>query len=249
MAASSAIEWTDATWNPTSGCTKVSAGCDHCYAERFAERWRGVPGNYFESGFDLTLRPKMLSRPAEWRGSKRIFVNSMSDLFHQGIPDDYIDRVFETMELVDRHIYQVLTKRPERMRRYLRRRYAIDQAPAHIWLGVSVESNQFAWRADMLRDSPVTVRFLSMEPLIGAVDAVQLEGVDWVIVGGESGPGRRKMEEMWVRDVRDRCVLSGIAFFFKQWHKAGTGRELDGRTWDQLPNICADENQRRLDAE
>jgi protein gp37 len=239
MAITSKIEWTDATWNPTTGCTKVSPGCDRCYAERFAERWRGLPGNYFEAGFDLTLRPNMLSRPWQWRTAKRIFVNSMSDLFHQQVPDDYIDQVFETMELVDRHVYQVLTKRPERMRRYLRRRYVARSAPAHIWLGVSVERNEFAWRADMLRDCPATVRFLSLEPLIGSVDAVRLDEITWVIVGGESGPGRRQMDAAWVRDVRDRCGSRGIAFFFKQWHKAGTGRELDGRTWDELPEMPA----------
>ncbi len=239
MAATSAIEWTDATWNPVTGCTKVSPGCDNCYAERFAERWRGVPGNYFPDGFDLKLRPNMLGRPGEWRGAKRIFVNSMSDLFHRDVPDIYIDRVFGTMEQVDRHVYQVLTKRPERMMRYLKGRYGAALAPAHMWFGVSVESNAYAWRVDMLRRSPAQVRFLSMEPLIGAVDRVALTGIDWVIVGGESGPGRRRMEADWVRDVRDRCVAVGTAFFFKQWHKAGTGRELDGRTWDDLPPSAA----------
>jgi protein gp37 len=236
MAEFSAIEWTDATWNPTTGCTKVSPGCDNCYAERFAERWRGVEGNYFERGFDLTLRPNMLGRPAQWRGTKRIFVNSMSDLFHKDVPDSYIDQVFEVMEHVDRHVYQVLTKRPERMMRYLRARYADQTAPAHIWFGVSVESNAYAWRVDMLRRCPVRVRFLSMEPLIASVDTVSLGGIDWAIVGGESGPGKRPMPAAWVRDVRDRCTAAGIAFFFKQWHKGGTGRELDGRTWDEIPN-------------
>jgi protein gp37 len=236
VAETSAIEWTDATWNPTTGCTKVSPGCDNCYAERFAERWRGVAGNYFAGGFDLTLRPGMLRRPEQWRGTKRIFVNSMSDLFHRDVPDEYIDNVFDVMERVERHIYQILTKRPERMRRYLTKRYREGPAPANIWMGVSVESNAFAWRVDMLREAPAAVRFLSMEPLIGPVDTVQLDGIDWVIVGGESGPGRRAMEPAWVRDVRDRCRVLKIAFFFKQWHKAGTGRELDGRTWDEMPS-------------
>jgi len=239
VAATSAIEWTDATWNPVTGCTKVSPGCDNCYAERFAERWRGVRGNYFSNGFDLTLRPNMLPRPDQWRGSKRIFVNSMSDLFHRDVPDEYIDRVCEVMERVDRHVYQLLTKRPERMMRYTRKRYGAGRAPAHIWLGTSVESNAYAWRVDMLRRCSATVRFLSMEPLIGAVDAVALDSIDWVIVGGESGPGRRPMSVSWVRDVRDRCVTAGIAFFFKQWHKAGTGRELDERTWDEIPTPVA----------
>lgn len=235
MAVSSTIEWTDATWNPTTGCTKVSPGCDHCYAERFAERWRGLRGNYFESGFDLTLRANMLHRPEQWRGAKRIFVNSMSDLFHRDIPDEYIDRVFDVMERIDRHVYQILTKRPERMRRYLQRRYLAVPAPAHIWIGVSVESDAYAWRVDMLRECPAAIRFLSMEPLIGPVNAVRLDQIAWVIVGGESGPGRRLMEPLWVRDIRDRCCDQGVAFFFKQWHKAGTGRELDGRTWDEMP--------------
>jgi protein gp37 len=240
MAASSAIEWTDATWNPVTGCTKVSPGCDNCYAQRFAERWRGVPGNYFSSGFDLTLRPNMLGRPDQWRGSKRIFVNSMSDLFHRDVPDDYIDQVFDVMERVDRHVYQVLTKRPERLMRYTRDRYGDRLAPEHIWLGVSVESNAYAWRVDMLRRARATTRFLSMEPLIDAVDAVSIDSIDWVIVGGESGPGRRFMDPAWVRDVRDRCKAAGVAFFFKQWHKAGTGRELDGQTWDEMPALSAD---------
>jgi protein gp37 len=239
MAASSTIEWTDATWNPVTGCTKVSPGCDHCYAERFAERWRGVTGNYFSSGFDLTLRPNMLQRPDQWRGEKRIFVNSMSDLFHRDVPDHYIDQVFAVMERVDRHIYQLLTKRPERMRRYTRKRYSGRVAPAHIWFGTSVESNAYSWRVDMLRQCAVSVRFLSMEPLIGAVDQVSLADINWVIVGGESGPGRRRIDPDWVRNVRDRCCMANIAFFFKQWHKSGTGRELDGREWNGMPTIAA----------
>ena len=234
MAVTSEIEWTDATWNPTTGCQKVSAGCDHCYAERFAERWRGVPGNYFSTGFDLTLRPNMLSRPSQWKAPRRIFVNSMSDLFHIDVPDAYVDKVFNVMEEVDRHTYQLLTKRPERMRRYLSKRYS-RSVPRHIWLGVSVESNAYAWRARMLRDIDVPIRFLSLEPLLGPVDEVDFSGISWVIVGGESGPGRRYMDPTWVRSVRDRCELEGVAFFFKQWHKASTGRELDGRTWDGMP--------------
>lgn len=235
MSAISSIEWTDATWNPTTGCTKVSPGCDRCYAQTFAERWRGVPGNYFTNGFDLQLRPNMLNRPAQWKTPKRIFVNSMSDLFHVHIPDAYIDQVFDEMERVDRHIYQVLTKRPERMRRYLRKRYSARRMPGHIWLGVSVESNAFAWRVDMLREVDADVRFLSVEPMLGSVDEVSLEGIHWVIAGGESGPGYRMLDIAWVRDLRDRCRAASVAFFFKQWHKRDTGRVLDGRTWDQLP--------------
>ena len=159
----------------------------------------------------------------------------MSDLFHTDVPDDYVDQVFERMETIDRHVYQLLTKRPERMRRYVRRRYGTALAPANIWFGTSVESNQYAWRADMLREVNAAVRFLSVEPMIDAVDSVNLDGIHWIIVGGESGPGKRPIDADWVRDVRDRCVEAKIAFFFKQWHKANTGRELDGRTWDEMP--------------
>ena len=235
MAGQTAIEWTNATWNPTSGCQKISPGCDHCYAERFAERWRGVPGNYFENGFDLQLRPNMLGRPSSWRKPQLVFVNSMSDLFHVGVPDEYVDRVFDEMEAVDRHVYQLLTKRPERMRRYVRARYGVEVAPDQIWFGTTIESGEFAWRADMLREVNAKTRFLSIEPMIGPVDAVDFSGIGWIIVGGESGPGKRPMEPQWARDVRDRCLEAEIPFFFKQWHKGGTGRELDGRTWDGMP--------------
>jgi len=236
----SSIEWTDSTWNVVTGCTQVSPGCDHCYAMTFAERWRGVKGNYFESGFDLMLRPNMLDRPALWKAPRRVFVNSMSDLFHKGVPDAYLDSVFDRMESVDRHVYQILTKRPERMRRYLKKRYGAEPIPAHIWLGVSVESNAFAWRVDMLREVNVPVRFLSIEPMLGPVNRVSFRGIHWVIVGGESGHGYRPMREAWVNSVRDRCVRRNIAFFFKQWHKNGTGRLLGDRTWDQMPFLVPD---------
>lgn len=237
MAARSTIEWTDATWNPTSGCTKVSPGCENCYAMQFAERFRGVRGHYFETGFDLALRSNMLSKPSDWKKPRRIFVDSMSDLFQAGVPDEYLDRVFDEMDCVNRHVYQVLTKRPERMRRYLRKRYAGCKMPSHIWIGVSVENNDYAWRADMLRQTPARVKFLSVEPMLGPVDQVSFEGIDWVIVGGESGRRHRPMDINWVRDVRERCALGSVAFFFKQWHKAKTGRTLDGRTWNQLPKM------------
>jgi protein gp37 len=235
VADTSSIEWTDATWNPVSGCTQVSPGCDHCYALRFAERWRGVPGNYFERGFDLTLRPNMLDKPGQWKKRRFVFVNSMSDLFHAGVPDAYIDDVFLRMERYDWHVYQVLTKRPERMRRYLKARYGSRLVGDHIWLGVSVENNDYAWRVDMLRQCNATIRFLSVEPMLGPVSGVSFEGIAWVIVGGESGPALRPMDPSWVRDVRDRCARAGIAFFFKQWHKKNTGRLLDGRTWNEMP--------------
>ncbi len=239
VADKSSIEWTSASWNPTTGCTKVSAGCDNCYAESLVRRWQNIPGGYFSTGFDLTLRPNMLDRPAQWRASKFVFVNSMSDLFHRDVPDAYLDKVFGRMEDVDRHTYQVLTKRPERMRRYVRRRYAGASVPAHIWLGTSVEANDVAWRVDMLREIDVPVRFLSIEPMIGPVDRVSFDGVGWVIVGGESGTRRRAMDPEWVRDVRDRCVAGGVKFFFKQWHKKRSGRLLEGRTWDEMPAIGA----------
>lgn len=206
---------------------------------KFSERFRGVAGHYFESGFDLQLRPNMLDRPEQWRTPRRIFVNSMSDLFHMRVPDTYVDRVFERMERIDRHTYQLLTKRPERMMRYLRKRYAATGVPDQIWVGVSVENNDYAWRVDMLRRVAAKTRFLSVEPLLGPVDAVCLDGIAWVIVGGESGPRHRNMHVAWVRDIRDRCVEAGIPFFFKQWHKAGTGRELDQRTWNGLPKQAA----------
>lgn len=232
----SAIEWTDETWNPVTGCTKVSPGCDHCYAERFAERWRGVPGHPFERGFDLTLWPERLLQPYHWRKPRRVFVNSMSDLFHHGIEDDLIDQALFVMYATPRHTYQVLTKRPERMRRFLRDRPIVP----NVWWGVSIENADYAWRADMLRETPAAVRFLSLEPLLGHIPALILRDMDWAIVGGESGPGARPMELQWVRDIRDDCQAMSIPFFFKQWggvHKKAAGRKLDGRTWDEYPKV------------
>lgn len=227
----SAIEWTDSTWNPVVGCTKVSRGCDRCYAERFMERFRGVAGHVFESGFDLKLREEALNLPARWRRPRRIFVNSMSDLFHKDIPGEYMDRVFEVMESVDRHVYQVLTKRSSLMRDYVRARYGDEGVPGHIWLGVSVEDNAALARVRHLKETPAAVRFLSMEPLLERVEGLDLEGISWVIAGGESGPGARALQPEWVYAVRDLCEVEGIDFFFKQWGglrpKSG-GRELDG---------------------
>jgi protein gp37 len=213
----------------------VSPGCDNCYALRFAERFRGVSGHYFESGFDVQLREDMLRKPERWKKPRLVFVNSMSDLFHRSIPDGYITRVFDVMERIDRHIYQVLTKRPERLVRFVRNRYGEQRIPSHIWLGTSVENNAVAWRATMLRKVRADVRFLSVEPMLGPIDQVSLDGIAWVIVGGESGPGWRPLEKQWVQEVRDRCLESAIPFFFKQWHKARTGRLLDERTWDEMP--------------
>ena len=217
MADKSAIEWTDATWNPVTGCTKITRGCDHCYAERLAERFRGTPGHPFESGFDLTLRPERLSQPLSWKRPRRVFVNSMSDLFHKDIPDEFIDRVFGIMEAANQHLFQVLTKRSSLMRTYLQRRYRGRSAPRHIWCGVSVEDHTATARIRHLQETPVPVRFLSIEPLLGPVGDIDLEGISWVIVGGESGPKARRMEKQWVLDIRDICERRGVDFFFKQW--------------------------------
>lgn len=235
MADRSPIEWTDATWNPVTGCTQVSPGCDHCYALTFAERFRGVSGNYFETGFDLTLRPAKLDLPLRWRRPRRIFVNSMSDLFHEEIPEDYIRRVFEVMVEADWHIFQILTKRPKRMAELAPRL----PWPPHIWAGTSVELDRYTWRSNFyLRQVPSAVRFVSAEPLLGPLPSLELDHLHWVITGGESGPGHRPCRVEWVRELRDRCVAAGVAFFHKQWGgrtaRSG-GRVLDGRTWDELP--------------
>ena len=239
MADKTAIEWTNATWNPVTGCTKISAGCDHCYAERFAERFRGVKGHPFERGFDLTLRPERLDQPLKWRRPRMIFVNSMSDLFHKGVPSAFVDRVFDAMERAHWHTFQVLTKRSSRMRDYVNARYLDQAAPPHIWLGVSVEDDRRLSRVRHLRDTAARIRFLSLEPLLGPIHSLDLTGIDWVIVGGESGPGHRLIHPDWVRDIRDQCLAAHVPFFFKQWGglrpKTG-GRVVDGREWSEIPN-------------
>ncbi len=240
MATTTQIEWTDATWNPVTGCSKVSRGCDSCYAERFSERFRRVPGHPFENGFDLTLRPERLKQPLHWRRPRRIFVNSMSDLFHKDIPKPFIDLVFDTMEAADWHTFQVLTKRSSLMARYLYSRYGNGLAPSHIWLGVSVEDAESAVRVRHLQTARASVKFVSFEPLLGPVGELDLSGVDWVIVGGESGPKSRPLAEEWAIQIRDLCGAAKIAFFFKQWGglrpKTG-GRLLDGREWNQYPRV------------
>jgi protein gp37 len=235
MADKSAIEWTDATWNPVTGCTQLSPGCDNCYALRFAERFRGVAGHPYEQGFDLKLWPDRLQMPLRWKEPRRIFVNSMSDLFHEDISDDYIEAVFAVMEQADWHNFQVLTKRPRRMAKLAPRL----PWPSHIWAGTSVELDRYSWRSnDCLRRVPAAVRFVSAEPLLGPLPALQLDHLHWVIAGGESGPGWRACDPDWIRSLRDRCRAANVAFFFKQWGgrtpKAG-GRSLDGRTWDEMP--------------
>lgn len=238
MSGATAIEWTDATWNPVTGCTKLSAGCDNCYAERFAERFRGVEGHPFEQGFDLTLKPERLQHPLGWRKPRMIFVNSMSDLFHKKVPFDFVDRVFETMEACDWHIFQVLTKRSSRMRDYVKARYSSSSVPPHIWLGVSVEDGGKLSRIRHLIEAPIPVRFLSVEPLLGPIPRLPLNSIAWVIVGGESGPRARPVDPSWVRSIRDQCIAADVPFFFKQWGgirpKSG-GRTLDRRKWSQLP--------------
>ena len=233
------IEWTDATWNPVRGCTKVSPGCKHCYAERFAERFRGVPGHPFEQGFDVKLIPRRLGEPLRWSEPRMIFVNSMSDLFHDEVPDAYISRVATIMYLARWHTYQVLTKRSKRLLEMLRGPLLEVAEEAHIWWGVSVEDRKYGLpRIAELQSAPAAVRFLSIEPLLQDIGELPLEGISWVIVGGESGPGARPMEEDWVLSIREQCRAAGVAFFFKQWggvRKKVAGRTLQGRTHDEIP--------------
>lgn len=249
MANDSAIEWTDSTWNPVTGCTKVSAGCDHCYAERFAERFRGVSNHPFEQGFDLVIRPERLDHPARWPRPRLIFVNSMSDLFHKDIPDEFIARVFDTMERADWHTYQVLTKRSSLLRDFVNERYGSVGAPAHIWLGVSIENRAALGRLAHLKSTNAAVRFLSCEPLLESLGELPLDGIGWVIVGGESGPGARPVEAEWIREIRDACQEQRVAFFFKQWGgrspKSG-GNELDGRQWQEYPRNALERRRTTL---
>src|SRR5262245_17511246 len=239
MSDRSTIEWTDATWNPVRGCTKISPGCTHCYAATFAERFRGVKGHPYEQGFDLKLVPDKLTDPFSWPGRRRVFVNSMSDLFHEGVPDEYIVRVARVMESADWHTYQVLTKRSDRMAKLLRTQLSFVAARPHIWWGVSVENRRHGLpRIDHLRDAPAAVRFLSVEPLLEDLGTVNLEGIHWVIVGGESGPGARPMQKEWVLSLRAQCQAADVPYFFKQWggvRKSKAGRQLDGRTYDEVP--------------
>jgi protein gp37 len=239
MSENSSIEWTDATWNPVRGCTKISPGCTHCYAETFAERFRGVAGHPYEQGFDLRLVPEKLTEPLKWAAPKTVFVNSMSDLFHEGVPDAYIAQVVRVMEVADWHTYQVLTKRAGRLREMLNGPLASAAELDHIWWGVSVENRKHGLpRIDELRAAPAAVRFLSIEPLLEDLGRINLAGIGWAIVGGESGWGARPMDPAWVTSIRDQCQAVGVAFFFKQWggrQKSKHGRSLDGRTYDEMP--------------
>lgn len=239
MSETSSIEWTDATWNPVRGCTKVSPGCKHCYAETFAERFRGVPNHAYEQGFDLRLVPGKLNEPLKWRAPRKIFVNSMSDLFHPDIPVGYIEKVARVMMKGDWHQYQILTKRAKRLRELLNTTLKFATQSSHIWWGVSVEDRKYGLpRIDDLRSTPASIKFLSIEPLLEDLGDVDFSGIDWVIVGGESGRGARKMEKSWVRSILHQCRNQNVRFFFKQWggaNKKAAGRTLNGRTYDELP--------------
>ena len=243
MSGKSKIEWTDATWNPVRGCLKISPGCKNCYAETFAERFRGVPGHPYEQGFDVRLVPERLFDPLRWTRPKMIFVNSMSDLFQDAVPDEYIVAVARIMEMADWHTYQVLTKRADRMRQMLSTQLRFAARATHIWWGVSVEDKQYGLpRIEHLRATPAQVRFLSIEPLLENLGPVDLRGIHWAIVGGESGPRARPMEKRWVETIRDQCKEAGVPFFFKQWggfQKKKTGRLLDGRLYDERPRPVA----------
>ncbi|HYC78638.1 MAG TPA: phage Gp37/Gp68 family protein [Planctomycetota bacterium] len=240
MAGRSSIEWTDATWNPVRGCVKISPGCAHCYAERFAERFRGVAGHPYEQGFDLRFVPGALAEPLRWGEPRRVFVNSMSDLFLDEVPVEFIRRVVRVMEVADWHVFQTLTKRAARMRDLLNGPLVDAARLPNAWWGVSVEDRRHGLpRIDALRDVPSPNRFLSVEPLLEDLGEVDLSGVAWVVCGGESGPGARPLDPAWVRRLSDRCAAAGVPFFFKQWggvHKSRTGRLLDGRTHDAVPS-------------
>lgn len=234
MATGTSIEWTDATWNPVTGCSKISPGCKNCYAERMAGRLAAMGQPRYVNGFDVTLQEDLLQLPLRWAKPRRVFVNSMSDLFHEDVPSPYITLVFRTMAAATRHSFQVLTKRPERV---------VELAPRlpwppNVWLGTSIERADYAFRSTLLRRVPASVRFLSVEPLLGPIPRLPLTGIDWVILGGESGPGARPMDPRWARSIRDQCVARGVPFFFKQWggvNKKATGREMNGRCWDEMP--------------
>jgi protein gp37 len=237
MADRSGIEWTESTWNPVTGCTKLSSGCQHCYAERMAKRLQAMGHPNYANGFNVTLHEHMLEVPLKWLKPRVIFVNSMSDLFHEDVPFQFIQRVFSTMRQAPQHTFQVLTKRSARLAELDRQ----ISWPANVWMGVTVENNSCSFRIEHLRRSHAHVRFLSLEPLLGPLPSLNLEGIGWVIVGGESGPRARTMEANWVTEIRDRCLDASVPFFFKQWggvRKSKAGRVLQGRTWDQVPNAA-----------
>lgn len=242
MATRSGIEWTETTWNPVTGCSKVSPGCAHCYAERMAKRLQAMGGKKYSRGFDVAVHPASLDEPLRWRNPRLVFVNSMSDLFHPSVPTAFIEAVFATMNRASRHTFQVLTKRPERVGAIEGR---LRWTP-NICLGASIESEQWLDRLEPLTSTAARTKFLSLEPLLGPLPGLDLTDIDWVIAGGESGPGARPMQVEWVRQIRDACVRNNVPFFFKQWggvFKKRTGRTLDGRTWDQMPTVAAGSSQ------
>lgn len=230
----SKIEWTDTTWNPTTGCTKISPGCKYCYAERFSSRLKAMGTEKYRNGFKVTLHDDAVLLPFKWKTPRFVFVDSMSDLFHEDIPLDFIKKVFSTMYKANHHIYQILTKRSERMQKLS----SELNWPPNIWLGVSVENTDYIYRINHLRKTHAMIKFISFEPLIGPIIELDLSGIDWVIVGGESGPGARPINKVWVEQIRDKCTEEDIPFFFKQWGgtiKKRNGRKLDGRTWEEMP--------------
>lgn len=234
MGTSSTIEWTEVTWNPVTGCSKVSDGCKHCYAERMAKRLHAMGVEKYQNGFSVSVHPSSLREPLVWKRPRLVFVNSMSDLFHHSVPEEFVESVFETMNRASHHTFQVLTKRPGRAALLSD---GLNWTP-NIWLGTSIESDGLLERLPMLKESGALTKFLSLEPLLGPLPNLDLSGIDWVIVGGESGPGARPMNTDWVREIRDDCVDAAVPFFFKQWggvFKKQTGRTLDGRTWDEMP--------------
>jgi protein gp37 len=237
MSTRSSIEWTEATWNPVTGCTKVSPGCKHCYAERMSKRLKAMGQPKYANGFELTVHPECLDQPLDWKKPRMIFVNSMSDLFHGDVPLSFIQDVFRVMRRASQHTFQVLTKRSQRL---LELNPRLDW-PDNVWMGVSVENQDYRFRIDHLRKTSARVKFLSLEPLLGPLPHLGLHNIDWVIVGGESGPGARPMDEAWVIDIRDQCQANDVPFFFKQWggvRRKEAGRELKGRTWNQMPRLA-----------
>ena len=238
MGARSAIEWTEATWNPVTGCVKTSPGCQHCYAERMAMRLKGMGQPNYARGFKVTLHPHALRLPLSWKKPQMIFVNSMSDLFHEDVPLDFIQQVFDVMRRANRHTYQVLTKRSERL---VKLDVNIDWPP-HVWMGVTVENADYAYRIDHLRRTHAAVKFVSLEPLLGPIPNLDLAGIRWAVVGGESGPGARPMDPKWVTDIRDQCLRADVPFFFKQWggvNKKKAGRHLEGKLYNGMPPALA----------
>lgn len=238
MSTNSSIEWTESTWNPVTGCSKISPGCRHCYAERLAKRLKAMGQPNYANGFEVATHEHMLELPLRWKKPQTIFVNSMSDLFHKNVSTEFILRIFEIMSKAYWHRFQILTKRSDRL---LKLDHKIEW-PSNVWMGVSVENNDYTFRIDHLQKTHASVKFLSLEPLLGPLENLQLDGIDWVVVGGESGPKARPLEESWVIDIRDQCLSASVPFFFKQWggvNKKRTGRTLQGRTWNQMPALAA----------